>query len=226
MAETRTTIALNRAAQQERQQLEAYRQRLVERVNAVEAEAETLRSEVRRVDDRIRRIEAVLADVPDGSADGTAAPLPSRVLRGAELREQATRVLAARAGVGTPVHYRQWLQWVEEAGFVILGKRPHATFLTAVGRSPITRRGEEPGTYVLDPSGSHELACELSELRGELADLDHVLHREPGPRPDLTKHRATLLLRVRRVTRQLDEAQAVLATPRSITAARRSRGVA
>jgi hypothetical protein len=219
-------VALTRAAQHERQQLEAHRGRLVDRALTVEHELAALRSELVHVDGRIRLLDALLETSQSAASPVVAADFSPVVLRGAQLREQAARVLAEKVGVRTQVQYRDWFRWMEEAGFVVLGKRPRATFLTSVRRSPVTRAGDEPGTYWLDPAAPHRLATELSELQGELNDLDSVLHREPKPNPSLVTHRKALLANIRRVKRELAEAESILATPRSISAVRRTREIA
>lgn len=226
MPETRNHVALRRAAEQERQQLETLRERLVERARALEDELGALRGERVEVDERIRLLDALLEHPGSGDAPNSKR-LPPRVLRGAELRQQATRVLAARAGPRTAVAYKDWFRWVQDAGFVVLGKRPQATFLSAIRRSPVVQSGDEPGTYWLDPGAPERLAFELSELQGELNDLDGVLHgKSDADRSHLVAYRIRLLANVRRVKRQLAEADSVLATPRSISAARSSRDVA
>lgn len=74
-------------------------------------------------------------------------------LRGARLREVALQVLASRAEPGQPVHYRDWYAWMREAGFMVAGRDPLATFLAQVTRAESVRRvgGARSGRYVLAP---------------------------------------------------------------------------
>jgi hypothetical protein len=74
-----------------------------------------------------------------------------RNLRGQRLQEIAVEILAARLEPGQPVHYREWFKWVEEAGFMVAGKDPLATFLGQIGRSPrVVSAGRRSGIYMLN----------------------------------------------------------------------------
>lgn len=225
MPDSRNAIALNRAAQHERRTLEAHRARVVGRARTLDEELGALRHELRRIDERIRLLDALLTGSSPVETDQPTSIAPY-VLRGAELREQAMRVLVARAGVRVPVDYKEWFGWVQEAGFVVLGKRPLATFLSSISRSPLVARGDAPGSYWIDPSVPTRLESELSELQGELNELTGVLARSDVKRPERVKHRIHLLASIRRLKRNVAEADSILATPRSITAARRSRDIA
>jgi hypothetical protein len=73
-----------------------------------------------------------------------------RRLRGQRLQEIAVEILAARLEPGQPVHYRQWLEWVEQQGFKVAGKDPLATFLGQIARSPrVQAVGRRSGLYML-----------------------------------------------------------------------------
>lgn len=69
-------------------------------------------------------------------------------LRGERLREVAVAILRQRAGE-EPVHYRTWYQWVKDAGHVVSGKDPVASFLAAVVRLEGVERvgGARSGRY-------------------------------------------------------------------------------
>jgi hypothetical protein len=53
-------------------------------------------------------------------------------LRGRRLREVAVDVLRRQRPVGQPIHYREWLRLLEEAGVRVGGKDPSATLLTQI----------------------------------------------------------------------------------------------
>lgn len=71
-------------------------------------------------------------------------------LRGARLREIAVRILAERAQ-SEPVHYRQWYEWLREAGYTVAGHDPLASFLAQITRAPEVQRvgGQRSGRYQL-----------------------------------------------------------------------------
>jgi hypothetical protein len=75
-------------------------------------------------------------------------------LRGQRLQEIAIRVLAERHPEGEPIHYRQWYGLLREAGYLIGGKDPQATFLSSISRSPHVRSmGGRSGLYVIAGDG-------------------------------------------------------------------------
>jgi hypothetical protein len=146
----------------------------------------------------------------DPTLDGEIDESPGVVLRGARLRIEATRLLMRHVGPGRPTHYREWYDLFLQGGFILLGKRPEAAFLTAVGRSPIVRRGEEPGTFFIDLALAGELATDLAEVQAELADLESVLARDPNPASHLRQYRVKLLARRRQLDSRVSEAEAAL----------------
>lgn len=71
-------------------------------------------------------------------------------LGGQRLQEIAIQVLADRHPEGEPIHYKEWYALLREAGYVIGGKDPQATFLASIGRSPRVRSaGRRSGLYVV-----------------------------------------------------------------------------
>jgi hypothetical protein len=73
-----------------------------------------------------------------------------QVLRGAHIREIAIRVLLDRSNPSADIHYRQWVQLIEQAGFQIAGRDPGAVLLTQISRSPLVVRAPDSGQYRLD----------------------------------------------------------------------------
>jgi hypothetical protein len=71
-------------------------------------------------------------------------------LGGQRLQEIAIRVLVESDPGGDPIHYKEWYRLLREAGYVVGGKDPQATFLTSVARSPRVRSvGRRTGLYVI-----------------------------------------------------------------------------
>lgn len=71
-------------------------------------------------------------------------------LGGQRLQEIAVQVLEARHPQGEPIHYKQWYSLLREAGYVIGGKDPQATFLASIRRSSQVRSiGKRSGLYVI-----------------------------------------------------------------------------
>jgi hypothetical protein len=90
------------------------------------------------------------------------------VLRGARIRELAVFLLLASPEPARPVHYERWYQLVRDAGYVVAGKNPHATFLTQISRSPVVRKVDRPGTYALDFEAPARLRRHVLRLQQEL----------------------------------------------------------
>jgi hypothetical protein len=196
---------MSAATNRERQRLEAYRERLFEQLQRARAEAAQLEAEIRDVDDQARLLDRLLAAEPSSHREETRG---GEVLRAAQLRRTAVEILAGRVGSHRAVHYRDWFSWLLESGFVVLGRRPDAAFLTAISRSPVVARAEEPGTYELRPEALDELLREQSELRAELVDVELVLSREPGDATVASAHREVLRRNLRRLDAQIEEARA------------------
>lgn len=202
------SVPLQRAARAEREKIAGLISRIEERLDAIDRERDKLRGELARLKERSR----VLQQIIDPETTGDDEQRKEVVLRGARLRLEASRILYEKRGAHTSIYYRDWYGLLQDAGFVVLGKRPLAAFLTAVGRSPIVRRSEAevPGTYLIDPGRASDLAAELAEVEAELADLDLVLAGEKDPSPSLREHRVRLLAAQRRLQAQVAEAEAVV----------------
>jgi DNA repair exonuclease SbcCD ATPase subunit len=204
MTRPRPTLAmtLERNAQRSTERLDAYRSQIERRIEALRAEFEHLKGELAWINDRTELL-ARLAD-DRHAAHGTI------VLQGADLREQTVIVLATRAGGDRPMHYKDWYDETLRAGFAILGRRPTATFLTAATRSPLVVRTDEPGFYRFDPDARRRLADEADKLRAELHTVDAHVEQQQQLSPVMRKHRTGLLASLRRVERQLAEADRIL----------------
>lgn len=205
LAAPSSSTALRRAARQEHARIAGERDRIRERIAELRSELESLE----RVDSDLANQADLLTQVM--ARDSAPGADPGKVaLRGAGLREQAVRILVTRVGMRQPIGYREWYRLVREAGFIVLAKRPLAAFLTTVARSPLIERGAEPGTYYVEPSATDSLRQELNERRAELKDLEtHLATRPPGATP-LHRHRLNLMATIRRLERQVAEAERIL----------------
>jgi septal ring factor EnvC (AmiA/AmiB activator) len=200
-----STTSLRRAARHEHARITAERDRIRERVAQIESELESLERVDGELADQVRLLEQVI------STELGAMPSSEQVvLRGARLREEALRVLVSRVGIREPIFYRDWYRLVRDAGFVVLAKRPEAAFLTTVTRSPLVARAGNSGTYYIEPSVVDDLRQELLERQAELRDLEsHLATRQPGASP-LQRHRLNLMATIRRLERQVAEADRIL----------------
>ena len=200
------SLPLRRAAEAEHQRLGTALAQIGERKKKVVAE-------LRQLDDqeaRLKHRRQLLEQIMDPEAGGALDEAPGVVLRGSRLRLEATRVLMQEIGPNQPTHYRSWYELFVRAGFLILGKRPESTFLTAVRRSPVVIRGDEPGTYYIDPALADDLSGQYREVQAELVDLEQILAKDPNPRPALRQHRVRLLAARRSARARLAEAEASL----------------
>ncbi len=89
-----------------------------------------LRDEHGQLSQRLRVIDSAL-----GTSSATGETLPDAALRGRHLREVTVDVLRQRVPAGEPIHYREWLQLLSEAGLRVGGRDPHATFLTQISQA-------------------------------------------------------------------------------------------
>jgi hypothetical protein len=135
-----------------------------------------------------------------------------RRLSGVELREMIARVALQRQAVGRPVHWSEWHTWLREAGFEAAGKKPEATFLTQLARSPVIRRTAQDGVYVLDLG-------QFAHQREQLNLLHHRLSDLPPPDQlallgDARTQRRELQNEIARTERAIEEMWRVLANER------------
>lgn len=212
------SATLRRAAERERARLERARRKLTAKRESLHEELARLDAELDKLGDRERLLGELVPDTPTAdtaSRDETTASgsAGGRVLKGAAIRERAARAYYLAHGPDKALHYRRWFELLIAEGVEIAGKDPIATFLTNLGRSPVVVRGDEPGSYAIDPTAPDRLRGKLAELQAELRDLTDVIARQVTPTDQLRDHRAQLTSQIRQLEGHIAEAQRVLAPP-------------
>ncbi|MBI5104635.1 MAG: hypothetical protein HZB46_06555 [Solirubrobacterales bacterium] len=152
--------------------------------------------------------------------DATAGAPRGTPLRGTAIRETAVRVLAAAPQGAGPVHYRRWLELLEEAGYAVMGKDPAAVFLTQISRSPVVRRTTSSGMYELDRDAPERLRRRLATLQARLRDATSAV-ADAADLARLRAEREQALTEIAQVERALEEAARSLSRtpPRELAAA-------
>lgn len=138
-------------------------------------------------------------------------------LRGAAIRIRAVSVLLDRRPADRPIHYRQWFELLEAAGFVVGGQNPQATFLTQIGRSPLVRKADGPGEYMIDTGFEHRGRQRLAGLREQLRALHDREDSDPARLREVRAERRTLTAEIERTERALEEAAAAWAGIESLS---------
>src|SRR3954453_7678350 len=161
----RPSARLARAVAAERADLERQRAHLAR-------EADELRAALARIERGLGEIDAqcLLLDriVPGPDEAPPAVAGGAQGLRGPAIREAAVAVLVARNEHA--LHYRDWYEALVQAGHEVAGKDPLAVFLTQLSRSPVIRKGAQPGVYELDRQAASRLRTRLEQLHRELKD--------------------------------------------------------
>jgi hypothetical protein len=178
------------AAAAERERVERELRRLSERENTLARELDAIRTARSALQDELsvllrlsrdraksdaafakgeqRRLRVVADSLPTAEAGRDV------VLRGAQIRETAVRVLASTDQADQAVHYRTWFDLLRYEGFLPAGKDPLATFLTQIGRSPVVQRSTAAGVYSLDLGVLERMRARLAQLEGSLQELNQV----------------------------------------------------
>jgi hypothetical protein len=214
-ATPKTSSRLLRAAAAERSDLDRHRDRLLARRDALRADLERIEAALVEVDERV----ALLARLAPPGAEPEPVRAPAAAsgtpLRGTAIRETAVRVLARSPHAGGPIHYRRWLELVEEAGYAVTGKDPAAVFLTQISRSPVIRKTSRSGVYELDRDAPERLRRRLAALQGRLRTVT-AAPADAADAADLAAIRAQreqALAEITQTERALEEAARSLATP-------------
>jgi prefoldin subunit 5 len=198
------------AAHAEHLAIEAELQRLRDRRDVLQHELRVLDARVGELRRR-RRLVGELAGDHQPRPNLKIVPLladtepPRQVLRGAEIRRTAGRLVAQSDDPHRPLHYTKWFQLVLRSGYAVAGRDPLATFLTQLNRSPVVRRDAEAGTYRLDYEVVPALEKQLLDLHNELARL-HNGQQTIDEIASARERRDELTTAIAHVERQLHEA--------------------
>jgi hypothetical protein len=218
------TPSLLKAAEREREQLARHRRELLDARETLRAELERIDSSLATVQERESLLDR-LVGVPVGDGDaGEGEGLAGRsasddvrdedegrtVLRGPDIRREAVRVMLSHPGRPEALHYRDWYELLQEAGFAAGGKDPLATFLTQLSRSPAVRKSTQAGVYELDRDAVRRLRRRQDEVQEELRELTAAQAR--GAEAAAVRARRTELnTELGRVEKALEEVESLFA---------------
>lgn len=132
-----------------------------------------------------------------------------KLIRGAEIRRTAGRLVARSDNPHRAIHYTEWFQLLLKDGYAVAGRDPLATFLTQLNRSPVVRREAKAGVYRLDYEVVPELERQLIALHQELARL-HTGQQTIDQIGSAREQRDRLTTAIDRLERTLEEATATL----------------
>ena len=196
------------AAEAEKNHLDRELQRQTRRASAAAAELQRAVEAGHEVRQRLILLEQLTGRDTDEAPRARSlelAPPPAGFLRGAQIRLFAVRILAGSSQSHRPIHYTDWFELLQDAGYGIEARDPLATFLTQVSRSPVVVRGGDPGTYLLDHKAPLRLAEELRSLHLELSRLHDGQQTIDGV-VSIREKRLELTARISQVERALHEA--------------------
>jgi len=204
---------LQRAAEAERGELQETRQQLLSKREEVLVRLRALDDALAEVRDRETLLDRLAPATATnvGKVEPSEASEARELLRGPTIRETAVRVLTVRGSVEA-IHYREWFELLDAAGYRVAGKDPLAVFLTQISRSPVVRKGTQAGVYELDLESPTRLRRELNRLQGELRDLADE-QQSTLSLAHVRSRRERLTTAIGRLERELEEAERVLREP-------------
>lgn len=185
-------------------QLQRERRALLDRLAAAEAEIQV-------VDERLVLLARLRGEEADRPAE-TAVERP--LLTGPAIRMAAVALLRDHPEGQGPIYYRRWLELIEQAGFEVGGRRPAATLLSQLTRSPVVRRTSRSGHYEIDREAPARLRRRVELLRTRMGGAPN----DDGSPVDLEavrRSRESLTREIEKAERELAEATAALTLPAS-----------
>jgi Mg2+ and Co2+ transporter CorA len=197
--------------------IEQRRAALLSQLAELDAEADGYR----RRRDLLEELVAV-ENLPPAEVTASAAPSGTQLIKGADLRRVAGKLLWSAQGE-REVHYREWFERVVAAGYAVGGKDPVASFLTNIRDSPAVRRGSSQGHYRLDLASIERVAQEIREAHAELNDVEQSLARTyaanaGAPTEALRDHRDHLKQLLKRLDANMQELQTIFEDESALTA--------
>jgi hypothetical protein len=214
MSETTSHSArFTRAALAEAERLLRRRNRAVAEAAKVEHQLEAARARLAAIEERLAEVRRITGGTAlteaKASTEARASKEGGSPVRGAKIREIAVRVLLASPEAEGPVHYRRWLELVEEAGYSVHGKRPEAVFLGQLVRSPVVRQTSRAGYYELDHRAPERLRERLRALEAERLEASTTSSSPDALAQDIERQEE-LTKEIRLVQRELREAMSAL----------------
>jgi hypothetical protein len=169
------------------------------------------------IDERRGLLDRLAPTPPDAEPaderDDEAGDDEGNSLRGPEIREVAVKLLVDNGREA--MHYREWYELLERAGYEIAGKDPLAVFLTQIRRSPAVMRGSRAGYYELDRGAFHRLRLHIDGLQHELSAIPPTATHDGAV---IRARRSRLNTEIGRAERAIEEVARVLG-PRTRLAA-------
>lgn len=207
-----TSTRFRKAAETERRRLLLRHARLERKADEHRAALRQLETELGALDQRVWTLNGLLgepaaeqSESPSASAAPELSPGSKTVLSGREIRETAVRLLVERGQGEAPIHYREWLGFLEEAGYAVSGQRPDAVFLNQIVRSPLVKGGTKAGVYHLDLEVPKKLSAELQALEEKHSELALISAENPADHAELSDAKNELDLKIKRTQRSLKE---------------------
>lgn len=171
-----------------------------------------IEAEIQAADERLVLLAQLRGSTETRSDGRRPTASESHLLTGPAIRLAAVALIRDRPEGEQALHYREWLALLEQAGYEVGGRKPSATFLSQITRSPVVRRTTRPGHYEIDREAPARLRRRLAAMREqlgsgspepvELVDLDQVRRR-----------RDVLVRDIQKTERELAEATAALTSP-------------
>lgn len=202
------SVRFTRAAEAESERLLRHQQRAEAEVKKAEKRLHKAQRELETINERLVVLSAITSGAPsDGpiekpsDAEGQRSPL-----RGARIREVAVEVLRERKEDRGVIHYKRWLELLEDAGYLVAGKRPEAVFLGQLMRSPVVRATTRPGYYELDELAADAAREKVRNLEAELNELSARMSESPRDLERLIEQQQELIKELRQAQRDWKEA--------------------
>ena len=210
-ATARPSARLVRALDAERESLTRSLRRLEHDRTKLRERLAGLEAEIQVADERLVLLAQLRGDADEQPERGSPRS-ESQLLTGPAIRMAAVALIRDLPEGEQALHYRQWLSMVEGAGYEIGGRKPSATFLSQITRSPVVRRTTRPGHYEIDRQAPARLRRRLAALREELAN-GRSEPVEPIDLGQVRQRRSGLMREIQKSERELAEATAALTLP-------------
>jgi seryl-tRNA synthetase len=199
------SIRFTRAAEAESERLLRQQERAKTEVKKLERQLQDAQAELDAIKQRLMILHGITSGPPSVDKADRRQKAPKAgdqcsPLSGSKIRELAVRVLRERNEDRGAIHYRRWLEILEDAGYAVVGKRPDAVFLGQLMRSPVVKATTRPGYYELDEQAPELAQQRVRELEAQLSELSATAGLSPK---DLERN----IERQQELTKKLRQAQ-------------------